>query len=457
MKDHKEIEKAKHAVIDFVHEAFWPKKEFGGENFNNCYLKLGEFSVLHPSPNSRYNGQNPLDFVSPSFWHACCSVLQNWVSSRMCFNDKPENILVYRGQTNPWPVTPSLWRNGFKKRNLEYLDIIKSYILPNSIAEPHPTYEFFDSFLTPEGFAGLGQHYGFPTTLIDISFSPLVALYFSSRDSQRQEFDQSQLIGHGVIFEGSYENLEILSRRSKVIIDHTLLPPMHVPRLYQQQGFFLNCSKLNSSDELAEIELAFRRIYFPREYPVMKDTQEVFSDNLIIKHLEYNPLYMLSPQANRAEKEWYLSLFGYSKMLSELEEIMSTNVDFDKKQILELIRHHLTEHPLPWHSHHKSAGTPYTNAIAYAETHSKVAEFIIRVARVHTLDGPRLNENIVRYYARDNKLLFESLFTSSSNLDILSLQEFTSEIKSVRNIEEMVVDTLSPEQKAKLENLISLS
>ena len=91
-----DVKKARQATYAFVSEAFGPGRGFGGADFENARARLHQFRDCEPLAGGRKVNGVSIDFVSPSFWHACCAVLYRWALSRSTQSGH-YGLLAYRG------------------------------------------------------------------------------------------------------------------------------------------------------------------------------------------------------------------------------------------------------------------------------------------------------------------------------------------------------------------------
>lgn len=120
--------------------------------------------------------------------------------------------MYYRGQScSEWPIIASVFRDFFRNDISEYTILRNAYLrLYNVLSECKTD---LDKLI-------LLQHYGLRTRLIDVTFNPLIALFFACSDT-----DKSNGTTDGVVFCGNnktLQNREIAELTAEYIFNHTL-------------------------------------------------------------------------------------------------------------------------------------------------------------------------------------------------------------------------------------------
>jgi FRG domain len=88
---------------------------------------------------------------------------------------------VFRGQRKDWPVRPSIFRLGTSARKVA-IDRLSTFV---GWCEAQPRLSVYRD--DPTQLIAIAQHYGIPTSLVDATYSPDVALFFALHDSQRDQ------------------------------------------------------------------------------------------------------------------------------------------------------------------------------------------------------------------------------------------------------------------------------
>ena len=130
---------------------------------------------------------------------------------------------IYRGQNEPYF---GIKANGFRPY-MGGWDSDKIYNI-DEISKKY--YEQVVSKLTSEEkeyFLAFCQHYGVPTNLIDFSYSPLIALFFSCQGKNVPEFSLSELLGDSTV-----DDLKKNSSTQQMLI-HNLINKLEKPTLSQ--------------------------------------------------------------------------------------------------------------------------------------------------------------------------------------------------------------------------------
>ncbi|MGF1836856.1 FRG domain-containing protein [Photobacterium sanguinicancri] len=223
-------------------------------------------------------------------------------------DDLLRNKPIYRGQSNSsWPLVTSLHRTGLTN-NASDLSVYFNQILP-SVQEQVEAWDGTRRNLTEPNdmgqFLGFLQHNGFPTPLLDWTFSPYIAAYFAFEGVNHfkpdsdfvsiYRFDQAAWLS---TFQQTYDYNE---EKSHV----TLLKPTyrgnHKQMLQQGLFTFTNCIdigqhvKLNETDDRKFLE---------------KFDISVKERDVVIRDLELMGVTMmqLSPSVESVCKKAFMSL-----------------------------------------------------------------------------------------------------------------------------------------------------
>ena len=145
-------------------------------------------------PESRrdYKGR-ALDLMAPSVWHALCFLLVMLVRLRFKDStfDDPDEIDeifgihgLYRGQARGWNIIPSGWR--FPDQiadNEKRLNILSTYWKQWASSENDLAFDLFGRIDDRDAATAIAQHYGLPTSFVDFTFDPRIAMWFACSDS----------------------------------------------------------------------------------------------------------------------------------------------------------------------------------------------------------------------------------------------------------------------------------
>ncbi len=218
---------------------------------------LGSFNSFFSSPSSPFSldeltsaflsaltgfkhlSENVVEVPSP--WHAALLLFGLPVAS-FRFGETP---FIFRGQNNSiWDLIPKIYRGGTDYKishdALRIFSKVMFYSMPEQGVE-------FENALHGIGtdetsYEALAQHYGIPTTLLDFTTDPFVAIWFADHGNKESE---------------SASVFALRLNKANDLGLKIIFPPPIGARLFRQQGVFI---KSDDSTQLRKecIEIRFR-------------------------------------------------------------------------------------------------------------------------------------------------------------------------------------------------------
>ncbi|HXH93443.1 MAG TPA: FRG domain-containing protein [Thermoanaerobaculia bacterium] len=231
-----------------------------------------------------------VDVLAPSVGHAACFMVAANLLGRMIpgsysdldlidstFGDRP----VYRGQARPWHLRPTGWRRTFPTDRA--IAAMRGHIGKFMTAEDAIELDLIGRPENDSEFAGLAQHYGVPTSLVDFTFDPLIALLFACAADHVAFDEQSVPPDHAVIYTTTLAKLVTVRN----VIMH--FPPLQARRLYRQHGLFVDFGALPAGGAVdfevaanwTAVEQSCVRIFVPREYPIAIEMSALRIDDVL--------------------------------------------------------------------------------------------------------------------------------------------------------------------------------
>jgi hypothetical protein len=133
----------------------------------------------------------------------------------------PDDVITYRGLSDhDYTLTPSIFREDYRKQE---------HILLRELIAAHPD-EFAADQTALEQLVRM-QHYALPTRLLDVSFNPLVALYFAAQDDKRKPTVRGELARRNVKKSGDVVVLTVKRDRVRYFDSDTVSCVANLARL----------------------------------------------------------------------------------------------------------------------------------------------------------------------------------------------------------------------------------
>jgi len=177
-------------------------------------------------------------------------------------NEQNESM-IFRGQTEDWPLIPKLGRMKFQSQVSKIVDVER--LILDSFKEmsfPYVDYRPANDF----EWLALGQHHGLPTRLLDWTLNPLIALWFAVERPNKLQGNSP------VVWAFDYKDRDILRDYSSLDIKRTSVfrPPLIARRIQTQSGVF-TAHLITQKNSFVRLE--FNNIYRRRliKFSIAKD------------------------------------------------------------------------------------------------------------------------------------------------------------------------------------------
>jgi hypothetical protein len=387
MKNSVDVKTVREVALEFWRSLNFSVGMPGGIQFTRGIFTAAEDIATAQTvlPNSRLGpGGHPLDIVFPSIWHAICSLLSLYIrviASRSPFSSEDENYdqffgqrWIFRGQSRPWNIIPSAWRNPsdrttFQKR----LDIFHRYLMEFMTEEDDIELDLLGRPKSLNDAAVLAQHYGLPTSLVDFTFDPRVAFFFASSHcgSDAPRGLSNDIADYGVIDCISFYKMCVLSSSSVVF------PPIQAQRLYRQAGLLIDFEVVPPTiPEMKNLEEPWKclqdnclRFFFPRTYP----------ESIVLNDLR-------TPDFMRPEP-------FFSEIVQQVRALKDEDLGTDSKELIRALRSGLKNRP-PWRT--KELDQIFIVTDEELAAIGSYVEYYVRVASLIEMDRvPRLDPFVI--------------------------------------------------------------
>lgn len=388
----------------------WKSLDFGlgkesGLSVNIEAYKAARDLTEHvsPAPECRIDHQGrALDLLAPTVWHALCLLMFLFVRTRIkdsTFDDPREldtifgTQVLYRGQSRGWNIVPSIWRSPKQRENEKRLDALAAFWQYWASPEHDFAFDLFGKIEDAGSTAAIAQHYGLPTSLVDFTFDPRIAMWFACSEGQSEPIAElpAALRNCAVVYFTSFYKLVSVSKLQ------IRLPHPAATRIYRQSGCFVDYgSKPQSIPAVLDFQQPWMwlqencfRIFFPRDYP----------RELSLEGIPHEWIYAPDPffeesvaVARKLDEDalgtpesasMMLGMHVKSKPSWRVKDQLSLNIIYTDEEFFELVR--------PVESYMRVAGLVETRA------GTKLDPFILSGISMTNFDAARALREVARF------------------------------------------------------------
>lgn len=388
----------------------WKSLDFGlgtesGFSFNLYAYKAARDVTAHviPAPETRMDDQGrPLDLLAPTVWHALCLLLFLFVRTRIkdsSFENPQELDTVFgtqglfRGQARAWNITPLLWRSPEYRENERRLEELSAFWQYWASPEHDFSFDLFGKIDSTGSTAAIAQHYGLPTSLVDFTFDPRIAIWFACSESESEPIADlpAGLRDCAVVYLTSFYKLISVSKLQ------IRLPHPAARRIYRQSGCFVDYGArpesipavLDFQQPWMWVQENCLRLFFPRDYPRDSSLQEIPHDWIYAP----DPFFQESVGvAHKLDKDALLTRESSMAMIGlgvrstpswRVKDQLATNLIYTDEQFFDLVR--------PVESYLRIAGLVETRVGA------KLDPFILGGISRTNFDAPKALQEVARF------------------------------------------------------------
>jgi hypothetical protein len=348
---------------------------------------------LVPASFSRVSPDDaPMDLIAPSAGHAACAlVLSNfmgrWLSDPLqgpeLWKARGGNRPAYRGQSVPWHITPRSWRQPVRSERA--LAAIRDYVC--MFTSPEDAIEL-DLLGRPEDefdLLGIAQHYGMPTSLVDFTFNPMIAIFFALGEHKGSDSIVELPPQHGVVYATTIFKLNAVG------LPRWRFPPLPARRLYRQAGFFVDygaapengVESFSFAEKWTRVEENCIRIFFPRTYPIAAEASY------------WNPNVILTPDS------------FFEEVVNAAVEFSQTDLEDKPGAMAAFVGFRVTSRP-PWRVKNALGTFIYTDD-EFIEIGAELEQYLTIAGAVQVGTDVRLDPLLIANLAGHDKRILQAL------------------------------------------------
>ena len=233
--------------------------------------------------------------------------VEQFVSQILGRNVRNNKLISYRGHGNKsFKLRPSIFRSAENREN--------EHILLRELVAAHP--EDFSSDVSALEMLVLMQNYSLPTRILDVSFNPLVALYFACEPAKRRNpiVKDGKIVFRTVEADGEVIIFEILKTKIKYFDSDTV-------------KLLSNLSRLNYALK-EDIDTSLDDTTFNGSLPVrrlvhfIRQENSAFQSEIVPNHLD--KILMVKPKQNNKRilaQSGAFFVFGLTEEIKENNEM----------------------------------------------------------------------------------------------------------------------------------------